>query len=266
MSEPASPASADPSGSFVWYELMTTDAAAAQAFYTQVVGWTAADAGMPGMTYTLLSAGPHMVAGLMDLPVEARASGAPPAWVGYVAVADVDERAAAVQTLGGQVLRPAEDIPGVGRFAVVADPQGAAFCLFRGSEGEGDYVPPPADLPGTMGWHELMAADLAPAWDFYAALLGWQKTEAVDMGPMGTYQMFGPGGRTLGGMMTKPPEMPVPAWGYYINCEAIDAAVARVAAAGGQVINGPMEVPGGAWIVNAVDPQGAMFSLVAPRR
>lgn len=250
---------------FIWYELMTTDAVAAQAFYSHVVGWQAADSGMPGASYTLLSAGPHQVAGLMALPAEARAAGVPPNWTGYVSVDDVDAKAAAVKKAGGALLRPAEDIPGIGRFAVVADPHGAAFCLYKDMSNL-PYTPPAAGTPGTVGWHELMAGSLDPAWDFYSALLGWTKTEAMDMGPMGLYQMFAAGDQTLGGMMTKPPEVPVACWLYYFNVDAIDAAVARVTAGGGQVVNGPMEVPGGSWIVQCSDPQGAMFALVAPGR
>jgi uncharacterized protein len=250
---------------FVWYELMTTDAAAATSFYTSVIGWQAADSGMPGMAYTLLSAGPTMVAGLMNLPPEACAAGAQPGWMGYVAVNDVDAMAARVQQAGGAVHRPAEDIPGVGRFAVVADPHGAVFCLFKG---EPDEAPPQpaADTPGLMGWHELYAGDLASAWAFYSSLFGWSKDEAIDMGEMGTYQLFGAGGTSIGGMMTRPPQVPVPCWLYYVNVPAIDAAAARVTAGGGQVVNGPMQVPGGSWIVNCMDPQGAMFAMVAPQR
>ena len=250
---------------FVWYELMTTDPAAARAFYTQVVGWQASDSGMPGMDYTLLSAGPHQVGGLMALPPEAGAAGVPPNWSGYLAVDDVDAKAAAVQQAGGSVLRPAADIPGVGRFAVVADPAGAAFCLFKDNN-PGAALPPAVGTPGTVGWHELMTGALAPAWDFYSALFGWAKADAIDMGPMGIYQLFGAGDAPIGGMMTRPPEMPVAAWLYYINVDAIDAAAARVQAAGGRVVNGPMEVPGGSWVLQATDPQGAMFALVAPKR
>ena len=250
---------------FVWYELMTTDPAAARAFYTQVVGWQASDSGMPGMDYTLLSAGPHQVGGLMALPPEARAAGVPPNWSGYLAVDDVDAKAAAVLQAGGQLLRPAADIPGVGRFAVVADPAGAAFCLYKDNN-PAAAPPPAAGTPGTVGWHELMAGALAPAWDFYSALFGWDKAEAIDMGPMGIYQLFGAGDAPIGGMMTKPAEMPSSAWLYYFNVDAIDAAAGRVRAAGGRVVNGPMEVPGGSWVLQAADPQGAMFALVAPKR
>lgn len=253
-------------GNFVWYELMTTDPVAAQGFYSQVVGWTAADSGMPGMNYTLLSAGPHQVAGLMGMPADA--GDMPPCWTGYVAVDDVDAKAAECSAAGGSVLHAAEDIPGVGRFAVVADPQGAALCLFKDAMPPGAPPPPqpPQGAAGTVGWHELIATALEPAWAFYSRIFGWTRDQAIDMGPAGTYQLFAAGGQPVGGMMNKPPEVPVPCWQYYFNVDAIDAAVARVKAGGGQVLNGPMEVPGGSWVVNAVDPQGAAFSLVAPRR
>jgi predicted enzyme related to lactoylglutathione lyase len=254
---------------FVWYELMTTDAPAARAFYQQVVGWQAADAGMPGMDYTLLSAGGQMVAGLMALPADAAAAGAPPGWVGYVGVQDVDATAAAVQAAGGALHHGPEDIPGVGRFAAVADPHGAGFCLFKGSTNEGESSPsaPDAMAPGQVGWHELMAGELATAWDFYSTLFGWTKDEAIDMGPMGTYQLFATGsGGAAGGMMAKPAEVPAAGWLYYFNVDALDAATDRLAQGGGQLINGPMQVPGGSWVAQCMDPQGAMFALVAPTR
>lgn len=249
---------------FVWYELMTADANAGTAFYAQVVGWRSADAGMPGRDYTLLSAGDTPVAGLMALTDEMRTAGARPGWVGYVAVADVDGQSERVRQAGGRVHKGPEDIPGVGRFAVVADPQGAVFCLFKA-----DMDAPPS-LPfgaaGTVGWHELHAGDLAGAWPFYRDQFGWTEAEALDMGPMGVYQLFAAGSQPIGGMMTKRPEVPQPFWLFYVNVAAIDAAVERVKAGGGQVVNGPMQVPGGSWIVNAIDPQGAMFALVAPTR
>ena len=116
--------------SFVWYELMTTDRAAAEAFYRAVVGWEiqACDGGMP---YSIANAGGRPAAGIMDLPEEARAAGMPPAWVGYVGVADVDAAADEVREAGGAVHREPADIPGIGRFAVVADPQGAVFAVIK---------------------------------------------------------------------------------------------------------------------------------------
>jgi hypothetical protein len=256
------PATACP---FIWYELMTTDAEAAAAFYSQVIGWHAGDAGMAGTRYTLLSVGDAVIAGLMDLSPEACQAGARPGWIGYVGVPDVDEMVARLQHAGGSVQRPAEDIPGVGRFAVVADPHGAAFCLFRGDSDEQPPQPAPG-TPGTIGWHELMAGDLDSAWAFYAALFGWTKDEAIPMGEMGVYQLFAADGPAIGGMMTRPPMLPMACWQYYINVDAIDAAIARVAAAGGRIVNGPMQVPGGSWVANGMDPQGAMFALVAPGR
>lgn len=255
--------SAKPS-SFVWYELMTSDAPAAEAFYRSVCGWTAADAGMPGMAYTLLSAGPTMIGGLMALPEEAAKMGARPAWLGYIGVDDVDAWAAKVTAAGGSIHKAPEDILGVGRFAAAADPHGAAFILFKGN-GEAP-TPVPPGTPGHVGWHELHAGDGAAAFAFYAGLFGWTLSSEMDMGPMGSYRLFAAGGADVGGIMTKMPEMPVPSWVYYINVEAIDAAMARVTAGGGTVINGPMEVPGGQWILQGLDPQGAMFALVAPRR
>lgn len=250
---------------FVWYELMTSDESAAEAFYRQVIGWQTADAGMPDRRYTLLKAGDTPVAGLMALPQAASEMGSRPGWMGYVAVADVDAHAVKLQQAGGAVHRPGQDIPGVGRFAVVADPHGASFCLFRGNHDERPPQPP-TGTPGTIGWHELAGGPLDEAWAFYGGLFGWTKDEAIDMGEMGTYQLFAAGGTAIGGMMARPPQMPQASWLYYINVEALDAALARVRAGGGQVSNGPMQVPGGSWVAQCVDPQGAMFAMVAPKR
>ena len=165
---------------------------------------------------------------------------------------------------GGTVRRAPEDIPGVGRFAVVADPQGAGFMLFEPLPGSERPVVAQG-TPGRAEWHELHAADRDAAFDFYAGQFGWTKAEAFDMGPMGTYQLFAAGDTTIGGMMTKMDAFPTPFWLYYFGVDAIDAAIERITANGGQILHGPAEVPGGAWIVQALDPQGAMFALVGPR-
>jgi predicted enzyme related to lactoylglutathione lyase len=112
----------------------------------------------------------------------------------------------------------------------------------------------------------LHACDGASAFAFYAGLFGWTKAEAVDMGAMGIYQTFATGGAPIGGMMTKTPQTPAPFWLYYFNVEAVDAAMARVKDAGGQIIHGPMQVPGGSWIAHCLDPQGAIFALVGSKR
>jgi predicted enzyme related to lactoylglutathione lyase len=254
-----------PSSQFVWYELMTSDAAGAAAFYRSVVGWETRDAGMPGMEYTLLLAQGKDVAGLMTLPAEACAMGVPPCWTGYISVDDVDAYVAKVTAAGGHMVRPPEDIPGVGRFAVVTDPYGAAFNLFKDSSAMAPEPKVP-ETPGHIGWHELHAGDGVGAFAFYSGLFGWTKAQAMDMGPLGVYQLFAIDGVDSGGMMTKMPETPQPFWLYYINVAALDAAVAKVTEGGGKVVVAPNQVPGGSWVANCCDPQGAFFALVAPRR
>ena len=130
--------------------------------------------------------------------------------------------------------------------------------------GAGQDQPAQPGEQGRVGWHELFANDQASAFDFYAALFGWEKKESMDMGEMGVYQTFGIGDTTLGGMMNKPPEVPVANWHYYFNAGNIDEAAERVKSAGGQIVNGPMEVPGGDFILMGIDPQGAFFALLEP--
>ncbi|HEX3496245.1 MAG TPA: VOC family protein [Methylocella sp.] len=251
-------------GKFVWYDLMTSDIKAAESFYRRVIGWDAKDSGLADRSYTLLSVGPAMVGGLMPIPEAARANGARPVWTGYIGVDDVDAYAARVKAAGGAVHRAPEDIPGVGRFAVVADPHGAIFNLFKG-DSEQEPAPAAPGTPGHVGWHELSAGDGASAFAFYSGLFGWTKAEAMDMGAMGVYQLFATGGAPVGGMMTKMPQMPAPFWLYYFNVDAVEAAMTRVKDAGGQVIHGPMEVPGPMWIAHGLDPQGAIFAMVGPK-
>jgi predicted enzyme related to lactoylglutathione lyase len=250
---------------FVWYDLMTTDTKAAEAFYSSVVGWRAQSAGMSDRSYTILSAKETPVAGLMPIPAEAGAAGARPMWNGYVGANDVDGFAARITAAGGTLHRGPVDIPDVGRFAVVADPDGASFMLFKGATGA-PAEPAAPGTPGHIGWHELYAGNWEKAFAFYSGLFGWTKLDAMDMGPMGVYQIFATDSAPVGGIMTKPKEIPNPMWLYYFNVDDIDAAAARVKDNGGQVLNGPMEVPGGSWIVQGSDPQGATFAVVGPRR
>lgn len=251
-------------GRFVWYELMTTDIAGARTFYDKVVGWGAQDAPAPNTGYTLFTAEGAPVAGLMPQPEEVAKRGAPPSWLGYVGVANVDAGAAEAERLGATVHVPPRDIPTVGRIAILLDPQQAAFALFQPAH-PGDESPQGMTKPGRVGWHELLAGDGPKAFAFYSALFGWEKGDAVDLGPMGTYQIFAIEGQRAGGMFTKPPVVPHPFWLYYVNVGAIDAAARRVTDAGGKIANGPMEVPGGSWILQAIDPQGALFALVGSK-
>lgn len=255
---------------FVWYDLMTTDLKAAEVFYTAVIGWTATDSGLTDRAYSILSKDSAMVAGLMGMPDHMRVGGAQPGWNGHIGVDNVDAEAERVKAAGGTIHRAPEDIPnGIGRFSVVSDSGSAVFILFQpGPMPEGQSAPPepPAGTPGHVGWHELHAWDGAAAWEFYSGLYGWTKAEAVDMGPMGIYQTFSTGNYPVGGMMTKMPEAPAPFWLFYFNVDAVDAAVERLTRAGGKVMMGPHQVPGGSWIVQAIDPQGAIFAIVSMTR
>jgi predicted enzyme related to lactoylglutathione lyase len=251
-------------GKFVWYDLMTTDTAAATAFYGAVIGWDAVDAGLPDRQYTILHAGSAPMGGLLALPQSALDAGARPSWNGYIAVDDVDAIAARIVDAGGAIVHAPNDIPGVGRFAIVTDPQGAAFSLFKALDKPAASAAP-FGTPGHVGWHELGAINWEAAFAFYAGVFGWTKADAVDMGPMGTYQLFAIDDMPVGGMMNRMDGQPAASWSYYFNVDEVNAAVARVQNAGGQVVNGPHQVPGGSWIAHGVDPQGGSFAITGPR-
>ena len=251
-----------PRGRFVWYELMTSDPSAAQSFYTQLTGWTTKAGDVAGQPYTEWVNGETHIGGVMQLPGEAEQQGAPPHWLGYVAVPSVDETLQQAEGLGAKKLVGPMDIPTVGRIAVLQDPQGAVFAVYT----------PAGDVPGHDGvpavgefsWHELTTTDHGAAFDFYSALYGWVKTEAMDMGPGGTYQMYGRiPGRSIGGISNKPADQPGPpaSWLYYVTVPDVHAKVEQVKQLGGQVLNGPMEVPGGDFVAQCMDPQGAAFAI-----
>jgi len=260
----ASESQSDVLGKFVWYDQMSNDLPGAEKFYSKVVGWSLEPNTMNSQKYTLLKAGGAMVGGLMPIPEDAAKMGVRPTWMGYIAVDDVKAYADKVKAAGGMIHRPPTEIPNVGTFAVAADPSGAGFLLFNGDGGEAPTHNPMQ--PGHIGWHELHGGDPEKSFAFYSGLFGWTKGEAMQMGPVGTYQIFNTKGQQAGGMMKKMDQEPMSHWLYYITVDAADAALARVKSAGGQVIHGPMQVPGGSWIINGIDPQGAMFALVAPKK
>jgi len=255
----------DSHGRFIWYELMTTDVEIAKTFYANVMGWGARNASTPGSAYSLFITGESPVAGLVKASEEARRKGAAPHWMGYVEVDDVDAVVDRIKRAGGAVHVPATDIPGVSRFAVVADPQMAAFALVKGQRSSHTQFAGP-DAPGRVGWHELLAADWEKALAFYREIFGWEKADS-HFGAMGVYQGFSARGKPMGGMFTKPTTLPLPFWLYYFNTDDIQAAAKRVEAGGGEILYGPTAVPGGAWIVHCTDPLGALFALLnRPRR
>ena len=247
-------------GDFTWYEYAADDLGAAQRFYEAVTAaWTIESAGMPGVDYRLAKIGDRQVAGMMA--IREMNADLKPSWRGFIAVDDVDAMAERIKAAGGTICFGPEDIPGVGRLAACNDPQGAFFLIFKGAgEPQPDISP---ETPGAIGWHELTTSDWESAWSFYSGLFGWEKEIAVDMGPMGTYQTFTVNGVHAGGMMNAPGQ---PAWRYYITVDDIDAAAKRIADNGATIEMGPHEVPGGAWIVMAVDPQGAPFAVSGPKK
>jgi len=248
-------------GRFVWHELLTTDPKAAGAFFSKIIGWKTQPWGND-QSYTLFVAGGRQLAGLMAQPEEAKKMGAPPSWMTYIATNDVDDTARLASSLGAKVLKAPEDIPGAGRYAVLQDPQGAVFGLYKSNQ-----APAADSVPGVgdFSWHELATTDAKAALTFYQRLFGWEETSAMDLGGgMGIYQMFGQSkqGPTLGGMFNKPSQMPGPsAWLAYIKVPDARKSAEAIKKAGANVVNGPMEVPGGDWIAQAVDPQGAMFAV-----
>lgn len=247
---------------FIWYDLMTPDIVTASAFYSIVVGWSIADSGMPGMAYSIIKAGDAEVGGMMGMPP---GFDMPSMWTGYIRSGDVNADCRRAAEMGGTVCKEPEDIPGVGRFAVLADPGGATFNIFQPNSTE-LRSDAPRRTPGHVSWRDLSAADGAAAWDFYSGLFRWQKEDAMAMGPGEAYQMFSTGGETVGGMMTKRPDAPAAQWTYFFAVDAIAAAVSRVRKAGGSIVMEPMEVPGGEWITVATDPFGATFGLSAVTR
>jgi uncharacterized protein len=263
---------AELTGRFTWYELMTTDMASARAFYAAVVDWGVEDRSLPHLSYTLFTSGQAPVSGLMDLPQEARRMGATPRWMGYVSVDNADVTTAALKRLGGTVYVPPTD-SNIGRIAVVTDPQAATLALVQGlsveglpdgrSKGSRMKAVEPNRL-GRVGWHELLTTDAGKAFVFYSGLFDWRKADG-ETDPSVTYQLFAAGEETIGGMFKIRPMDPVPFWLFYFNVSDIDAAAARVERAGGSVIEGPLEIPGGSWIVRCRDPQGAGFALQGKR-
>jgi predicted enzyme related to lactoylglutathione lyase len=274
----------DQHGGFLWYELMTPDPADAKAFYGAVVGWDIeAESSMPGMDYRMIrrSDGGN-AGGVMPLSDEMRNHGARPAWVGYISVSDVDATVAAIEADGGKSMMPAFDIPDVGRIAMVADPQGAPFYVMdpkppAAEEGKGGDVFS-VDKPQHVRWNELATTNTEAAIDFYQRQFGWSQEGDMDMpvlsdaaggiegGEMGKYRFIQHDGVMIGAVMPKMPDMPVSMWSYYIGVEDIDRAAATITQSGGQMLMEPMQIPGGEYALNAMDPQGAPFGLVGPRK
>lgn len=254
---------ADHHGTPCWYELSTTDIDAARRFYGHVIGWTWAAANMEGFDYHIARSGDDIVAGAMALPPEAPG----PMWTLYFAVTSADDSARDITARGGRIVVPPTDIPGTGRFALACDPQGAPFGILEPADPQG-LTAFSHDRSGHGMWHELMTTGVKAAQSFYFGQFGWKAGTRIDIGPGGKYHLFRCKGADIGGMMKKTRAMPGPDgafWLPYFSVDSVDATLARIAAAGGLCLHGPMPVPGEAFVAVARDPQGAMFAVVGGR-
>ncbi len=246
-------------GTFVWYDLTTTDVNAAIEFYRDVVGWRTQRF---DDDYTVWTAGETGIGGVVAARAADKRPITPPHWMGYVLADDVDALTKSAESLGATIQVPPSDIPTVGRFSIVADPQGATLALFTPLPRETEEPARPSEPPpGHVSWNELMTDDPEAALRFYGRLFGWEQTSAVES-PMGVYRMYGKGGRTFGGIGQRPADFPLgPRWLYYVKVADLDGALVRVRQRGGNVLHGPMEVPGGDHVAQCADPQGAAFAL-----
>lgn len=265
-------------GDFIWYELITPDVPAAERFYAGLLGWKIG--GEP--TYRHIEASEGAIGGMLALSEDMKAGGAHPGWFGYILVDDVDKMVASVEDGGGRTLWPARDMENVGRIAMIVDPQGAPVYIMKPA--------PPVDRRdeeshafsydrprlGHCAWNELSTTDPEAAKHFYGQRFGWVKDGEMDMGALGKYEFLRHAGRApegspmgqgmLGAVMPKMPQVPVSAWTFYFRVADIDAASAQITSNGGTLLQEPIEIPGGEFSLNALDPQGAAFGLVGPRK
>ncbi len=235
-------------GTFVWHENISTDRDRAQEFYTQLFGWEIDVFKAGEFEYPMISSGGQAHGGFP--PVQ---EGTPPHWVGNVAVESVDDTVEKARSAGGTLVHGPQDIPEVGRFAVLADPQGAVVVAFQ-SSGE------PPQSAGVFVWDELGTQDVAGAEAFYGAVFGWKTTDAGE--EYGGYKIFSIGETSVGGMMQMPdPSMPS-GWVPDVAVDDADATAAKAGELGGETLMGPMDVPNVGRIAYLRDPVGAVFGIL----
>lgn len=250
-----------PRGRFIWHELLTPDADSAQRFYTKTVGWGIQPWPGSNPPYTMWLNGEKAVGGIQTMTPQVTQGGGTPAWLTYLSTPDTDDTVARARERGATVHVEPRDIPDVGRFAVLSDPQGAMFAVYTPQnvmDGAEETQPGVRDF----SWHELSTSDPDAAWKFYSELFGWEEISSMDMGEgTGMYRMYGHNGVMYGGIYKSQQPGESPAWLHYVGVDNADEAAERVRKEGGQVVNGPMEVPGGDRIAMCVDPQGAKFAV-----
>ena len=244
-------------GLFIWHELLCHDTSAASAFYERILSWKGQPFS-PGSPYLMFrGTDGEPIAGAMRLSDDAKAIGTGPHWRGYIGAGDVDATCGQAVALGGRIQQPAADVPGVGRIAMMSDPEGATFGLFCPISDS--YSKPSRSA---FAWNELAVRNRETALAFYQRLFGWQLRAPMDMGGGFYYQTFGLGQQDFGGAYSIPPDRAMPpAWCPYAVCGSADDTASRVTAAGGQLAHGPVDVPGGGRIVQFFDPQRAFFAV-----
>ncbi len=248
-------------GAISWPELSTSDPAAASEFYSSVCGWSTAVMPMPDGDYRVGQVEGGGVCGIMAQP----RPDTPIVWTLYVTVTDVHKSTKFAEELGATVFLPPMQVPSVGTFAGIMDPQGAAIMLITYDPDDQDNQSPEIDFVkngkhhGVFSWFELRTSDAEAALIFYGKLFGWESE--IDMTGMGPYHMISVGGVGIGGAVSPPMGGAPPHWGAYITVDDIDVAVKAVKASGGQVGMEPIEIGHGR-IAMIQDPQGARVSLV----
>ncbi len=249
--------SAWPAGTPCWTDLSTSDPHAAGEFYRQLFGWDLQVGPPETGGYTIALQDGLAVTAINGMAAE---GDTPTVWVTYLATEDVDATVAAAQAAGGTSMFPPMDVMTSGRMGMVVDPTGAAVGLWQAGEMIRSQV---NNVPGTVGWNELLTRDVDAAQAFYATVFGFTYDE-VPMPPPGRYATFEAGGRMAGGMGSMPDGVPdqVPAhWGVIFNVDDTDAAAAAVQRLGGTLLQPPFDTPQGRLCV-AADPQGASFSMM----
>ena len=247
-------------GTFVWHDLMTSDVEKAKRFYTELLGWEI-EIWKPGeMDYPMISAAGTQWGGFNTLPP---GQPMPPHWLSYVAVDDLDAALGRVERAGGKMLAPTMEIPEVGRFAVVADPEGAVISAYQPA-GEGPQGGEQTMAPGSFCWHELLTKDIEGVKAFYRDVFGWDTAE-MDMGEGGTYCLFKLGDKRTGGMMALPEGAGAPpSWNVYVAVEDTDKTVAKAESLGASVHVRGTEIPSVGRFAVIADPTGAVFSVLGP--
>jgi len=256
----------NPTGAFIWYELMTTDTEDAKAFYDAVVGWDISEGAAEYQDYRMIGRKDGGFAGgVLPLTDEMQQHGARPIWLGYVNVGDTDAAIASIEQAGGTKIMGPMDIPNVGRIAMVTDPQGAPFYVMKpippaGQEKQASDVFSP-DQQQRVSWNELSTSDPAAARKFYTGQFAWDDAEYMDMGELGEYRFLAQDGTRIGALCGVMPGQQSK-WRYYFRVPSITKAKETAEAKGGTIHMGPHQVPTGDYIIIGTDPQGAEFALV----